>query len=150
VRRATRTVLALTVCVVMLLAGCYTAQFVADYDPQIDQGITDFQRRMEKHLVTLERGVGTPAAAYARHADFYPDVSVDLMILRARAGLAPRNEITIQQIDLLVKNVQLLEKMHQAGIAANDLPPLRAAFSTACTAIIKFELAKKRGEKPAS
>lgn len=132
----------------LLLAGCFTVQFVSDYDEEIDRGITAFQKQIERHLAVMERGLGTPAADYAQSEAFYDAVRIDLGLLRTRADLDPKNAITVQQIDLLIRNVDRLAALHREGLAANDLPPLRTAFTTSCTAIIKFELAKKRGEKP--
>ena len=131
-------------------ASCTGVRFVADYDEQIDQGATAFQKQIEKHLLVLERNLGTPAAAYPKFGEFYTDATVDLTVLRTRAAATPHNEITVQQIELLQKNLQLLERMHREGLTASDLLPLHVAFGTACAAIIKFELAKKRGEPPAT
>jgi hypothetical protein len=134
----------------LLAASCTAVRFVADYDEQLDQGATAFQKRIEKHLLVLERNLGTPVAAYPAFGEFYTDATVDLAVLHTRAAATPHNEITVQQIELLQKNLQLLERMHREGLTASDLPPLHVAFGTACAAIIKFELAKKRGEPPAS
>jgi hypothetical protein len=132
----------------LLLTGCPTVQMVSDYDAEIDRGVTAFQKQAERHLAGLERVLGTPAADYARYTEFYDGVKIDLAVLRYRAALAPRNEITVQQLDRLIRQVELLEELHREGLAANDLPPVRTALSISCNAIIKFELAKKRGEKP--
>jgi hypothetical protein len=134
----------------LLLAGCPTVRLVSDYDEEIDRGVTAFQRQIEHHLAGLERVIGTPAADYGRYTEFYDDVKIDLTLLRSRAALAPHNEITVQQFDRLLRQVALLEQLHRAGLAANDLPPVHTAFSVSCTAIIKFELAKKRGEQTPS
>jgi hypothetical protein len=138
--------LALLYC--LLLTGCPTVQFVSDYDEEIDRGITAFQKQIERHLAVMERAVGTPAGDFSRSEELYETLIIDLSLLKTRAALAPKNEITVQQLDLLIRNVGRLAAMHREGLEANDLPPLRTAFSTSCTAIIKFELAKKRGEKP--
>ncbi len=53
----------------------------------------------------------------------------------------------MEQIDLLAKNVSLLEAMHKQGLNRNDIPPLRNAFNVGTTAILRLELAKKRGER---
>lgn len=148
-RRIRRFLPALLVAIyALLLAGCPTVRFVSDYDAEIDRGVTAFQKQAERHLAGLERVLGTPAADYARYTEFYDGVKIDLAVLRYRAALAPRNEITVQQLDRLIRQVELLEELHREGLAANDLPPVRTALSVSCNAIIKFELAKKRGEKP--
>ncbi len=134
----------------VLFVGCQNVKFVSDYDEEIDRGITTFQKQVERHLAVLERGLGTPAAEFSKSEEFYDNTRIDLGLLRARAELDPKNGITVQQIDILLRHLKRLAEFHRGGLAANDIVLFRGNFSTACTAIIKFELAKKRGEKPPS
>ncbi len=126
-------------------AGCLSIKLVADYDATLDQSITEFQKAMERHLTTLDRQIGTPASDYNNHVSFYDDARVTLSSTRVRACAQSQNEITVQQIDLLIENIAALETMHKQGLNRNDIPPLRNAFNQGCTAILKFELEKKRG-----
>jgi hypothetical protein len=138
-------VLALVSC--LAAAGCITVRLIADYDEQIDKGVTAFQKAMESHLTTLESKIGTPDAEYPNYAQFYREIKVDLSALRVRAAAQANNEITVAQVDLLTTNVRLLEEAHKGGLKENDIPPIRSAFNVGATAILKLELAKKRGEK---
>lgn len=129
------------------VSSCVTVRLIADYDEQIDKGITAFQRSMENHLLTLAGQIGTPAADLSNYDDFYLNTKVNLNALRWRAAVQPKNERTVEQLDILYENVELLIKMHEQGLELNDIPPLRNAFNVSATAILKLELAKKRGEK---
>lgn len=131
---------------VLATSGCASVKLIADYDEQVDVAVTQFQRKMESFLVSLERNAGTEEAAYARNTKFYDDVRVDLSAIGVRAAAIPDNDVTIQQLTLLSENVGILEKLHRFGISANDIPPIRTAFNVSCTAILRLELAKKRGK----
>ena len=133
--------------IVVIFTGCTSIKFVADYDEEIDRGITSFQKKMEFHLIKLERNIGKEDARYESSIDFYDQIKVDLSALKVRAAALPQNDITLQQLDLIIENVNLLEKLHKLGISSNDIEPLRNAFNISTTAILKFELAKKRGIK---
>jgi len=130
----------------LVISGCASVKLMADYDEQVDVAVTQFQRKMESFLVSLERNEGQEEASYARNTKFYDEARVDLSAITVRAAAIPDNDITTRQLDLLSKNIKLLEKIHKSGINANDIPPIRTAFNTSCTAILKLELAKKRGK----
>jgi hypothetical protein len=131
---------------ILVMSGCVSVRLVADYDEQVDAAVTQFQRKMEHFLVSLERNIGKDEASYAHNTRFYDDLRVDLSSMRVRAAAIPDNDITTQQLALLSNSVTTLEKLHRLGISANDIPPIRTALNTSCTAILKLELAKKRGK----
>lgn len=133
--------------IVAAFSGCTSVKLIADYDETIEKGITGFHKKMETHLTKLERNLGREEAKYENYIDFYDQVKIDLSVIRVRAAALPKNEITVQQIDLIIDNVKTLEELHKLGISKNDIPPLKSAFNTGTTAILKLELAKKRGEK---
>jgi hypothetical protein len=130
----------------VVMSGCASVKLVADYDEQVDVAVTQFQRKMETFLVSLERNAGKDEAAYSRNTRFYDEARVDISAISVRAAAIPDNEITTQQLALLSISIDNLEKLHQIGINANDIPLIRAALNTSCTAILKLEIAKKRGK----
>jgi len=132
--------------IMLVLSGCSNIRLIADYDEQTDAAVTQIQRKMEQFLISLERNMGKDEASYARNTRFYDEVRVDLSAVRVRAAAIPENGIIIQQLGLLSDNLVNLEKIHKLGISANDIPPIRTAFNVSCTAILKLELAKKRGK----
>ncbi len=130
---------------VFVAAGC-TLKLVADYDEVTDQAVTALQRKVERFFVDLERDIPTPDADYANHVEFYDDVRADLRVIRVRAAARPKNEITLEQLDLLAANVDNLEALHELGFEdREELVPVRAAFEQGFQAILTLELAKKRG-----
>jgi len=131
---------------ILIMSGCSNIRLIADYDEQTDVAVTQVQRKLEQFLVSLERNIGKEEASYSRNTKFYDDIRVDLSAMRVRAAAIPDNDRTVQQIRLLTDTVDNLEKLHKLGLAANDIPPIRTAFNVSCTAILKLELAKKRGQ----
>lgn len=135
----------LTLILILTLAGCASIRLISEYDRETDVAVTAFQKKMERFLISLERNIGKEKAEYKNNAGFYDGIKVDLSAIRVRVAAIPKNEITIQQIDLLIENVNNLERIHKLGMTHEDIPPLRTAFNESCTAILKLELAKKRG-----
>jgi hypothetical protein len=138
--------------IIVAAAGCATIKLVGDYDEQIDKGTTAFQKDVETFLVKLEASAEKPedkVAAYADNKQFYADARVTLSGLRLRADAIERNSLTVRALDKLGANIDMLEDMHKAGITRVEVSKLiRPGFTQQFTAILTFELAKKRGEKP--
>lgn len=130
----------------LALSGCASIRLVADYDEQTDVAVTQIQRKMEQFLISLERNMGKDEASYAHNTKFYDELKVDLSAARVRAAAIPDNDITNQQLGYLGLNIGNLEKTHKVGIVPDDIPLIRTTFNTSCTAILKLELAKKRGK----
>ena len=129
----------------LLLAGC-TVQLIAQYDEATDRATTALQKKVETFFVMLERQIGTPEAAYARHVALYDDVQVELSALKVRAEALPQNSLTVQQIDLLTASWANLQQLHRLGLrSVEEITPLRRNFNQAFTQILKLELAKRRG-----
>ena len=127
------------------LSGCAGFRLISEYDRETDVAVTAFHRKMEGFLVSLERNIGNKKAEYKNNTEFYDGINVDLSAIRVRAAAIPKNEITVRQIDMLIENVERLEGIHKHGLNREDLSLLRTAFNKCCTAILKLELAKKRG-----
>ena len=108
---------------------------------------------METFLVGLEMNDSFPACSYKKHTQFYLESKVDLSAIKVRAAAIPKNEITVQQLELLASSLDSLEQLHKLKdkksecIPAQEIEPLRIAFNSSSTAILKLELAKKRGEE---
>jgi hypothetical protein len=131
----------------ILFASC-TLKLIADYDEVIDREATQLQVQMDRHLTELEASAGTTEAAYDQNASFYRDYSVRVRSLRIRAGGHEKNDITLQQLDLLQSSLEDLWARHQEGgtLSAGYVQVSRELFNTAWGAIIRLEIAKKRGE----
>ena len=134
------------------LSGC-AVQLTGSYDDAIEKGMTAFQKKMETFLVGLEMNDSFPACSYKKNTQFYLETKVDLSAIKVRAAAIPKNKITVEQLELLTSSLGTLEQLHKLKdkksecIPAQEIVPLRVAFNTSATAILKLELAKKRGEE---
>ena len=131
---------------VIVQTGC-TVRLISSYDDKTDNAITDLHKKFEIFFLTLESQEGLPECKYENHTEFYKDAKVSISMIEVRARAIPDNEITIKQIALLKENIELLEQLHiYSCLSKEQIEPLRISFNSGFTAILKLELAKKRGE----
>jgi hypothetical protein len=120
---------------------------VASYDQRLDFGVTALQKKTEAFLLKLERTCQTPDGSYEANLAFYEESKVELSALQVRAEAIDFNRLTVQQLALLEASLQDLEAQHKIGltpiVAAETRRPLNIIF----TAILRLELAKKRGKE---
>ena len=127
------------------LSAC-TVKLVSSYDEATDRAVTQLQRQVETFLVDLGAKQGSQKCAYDNHKAFYREVKVDVSALRVRAAAIAQNELTVEQLRLLDDSLNKLEQLHKIGCPSTEqLNALRTAFNSSFTAILKLELAKKRG-----
>jgi outer membrane murein-binding lipoprotein Lpp len=133
----------------LLLSGCVT--LMAPYDDKIDEMATALQREIATEVQTLS-AAEKPDCLYPNHAAFYKKARVDISALDVRARAHELNQQTINQIDALADSVTVLEKLHQHAtgnnrcMQANEFSDIQRGFDSITTAIVKLELAKKRGK----
>ena len=126
--------------------GC-TVQLISSYDATLDNAVTKLYQKTERFFLTLNSRTGLPECGYEHHMEFYKDAKVSINTIEIRARAIPDNNLTIQQVGLLKENIESLEKLHQIGCLTNkQIETLRMSFNSAFTAILKLELAKKRGD----
>ena len=126
--------------------GCQI-KLVADYDEITDRSVTALQREFERFFIDVERNLYMPEADHANYIEFYDEVRAELSVIRVRAAARPKNEITVEQLDLVAQNVDNLEELHKLGFdSPEELEPIRTAFRQSFQAILTLELAKKRGQ----
>lgn len=129
----------------VLLTGC---QFVSQYDEQTDKAVTQLQKDFETFFITAEQQAGSAECAYSNHIGFYTSSRVSVSSIDIRAKVIPKNDITIEQISLLKSSLETLEKLHKLDcLGVEQIISLRVSFNSIFTAILKFELAKKRSGK---
>lgn len=127
-------------------SGC-TVKLISTYDENTDKAVTQFQKDFETFFVTVESQAGLPECKYENHKKFYMNSKVAISAIEIRARAIPKNEITIEQVGLLKDSLVLLEKLHKLGcFKPSQVKYLRNSFNSSVTAILKFELAKKRGQ----
>ena len=126
--------------------GC-TVKLISTYDEKTDVAVSDLQKRMETFFLSLESLEGLPECNYEYHAAFYRDIKVSVSAIEVRARAIPDNDLTIEQVVLLKENIDLLEQLHKIScLTKEQVEPLRINFNARFTAILKLELAKKRGD----
>jgi hypothetical protein len=129
-----------------VVTGC-TVKLISSYDEKTDIAVTDLQRKMETFFLTLESQEGLPECKYEHHTEFYKEVKVSISAIEVRARAIPDNDITVKQIVLLKENIEMLEQLHKIDcLTKEQIEPLRINFNSGFTAILKLELAKKRGD----
>jgi hypothetical protein len=137
---------------VLAASGC-TIKLIADYDEATDKSVTDLQRKLSTFFVDLDGKLGTPEEGYDNYEDTYKEIRVDISALSLRVNALPKNAITQEQVEILKRNLSLLEQLHKSGLGTGIdgkkavLASTQKDFDTALAAILKLELAKKRGEQ---
>lgn len=142
--------LGVIVSVIALLSGC-AIQLVSSYDEKTDVAVTALQRKFESFFVKLESLKVPPACGYEKNKSFYDESKVDVSAIQVRAAAVPLNEIVIEQAKSLFENLERLEQLHKLKgetrcLSSDEIQPLRQAFTSSFIAILKLELAKKRGQ----
>ena len=135
----------------VLLSGCVT--LMSPYDEKFDQQASDLQKKVSTHIEAID-GAGVPDCLYANNKTFYDDARVDASALAVRAASHELNSETIQMVESLTNSINTFEKLHiSASNAATprcmsslELSPIRRAFDQILGAIMKLEIAKKRGK----
>lgn len=130
------------------LSGCADIRIIGAYDKQIDDGVTALQMRTESHLLKLTSGPGSNVSPYSENENFYGEAKVAISSLRVRADATSRNSLTVRQLDTLQTNLDLFQEMHRQGLSKAEIPDLRGGFNSHFTAILTFELAKRRTQTP--
>lgn len=132
----------------MFVTSCTSIRLVSEYDEITDKAITDLQEKVSKAFVKLESEVGTDQAKYDNYKQFYQEAKVNIKTLKIRADAIDNNKIVQDQIVELTKMIDNLEKLHKIGFLTFDqIKPLEQLFNSAFTAIVKLQMALKRGEK---
>ncbi|MGD8261986.1 MAG: hypothetical protein PVG70_01555 [Desulfobacterales bacterium] len=137
----------LIVYLALLVASGCSVKLISSYDEKTDNAVTELQKKFETFFVTVESQEGSPECKYENHQSFYQESKVEISAIEVRARAVPKNEITVEQIELLKDSLDKLEKLHKIScLSPEQISLLRSNFNTSFTAILKLELAKKRGE----
>jgi hypothetical protein len=132
------------------VSGC-AVTLVSQYDEQTDANVTALQKKFDAYFLKLD-GASFPDCSFAANKSFYDDINVQLSSARVRANAIPKNDITLQELDALSKAIsdfaaaQKIRDSKSSCLPAQLIEADRTMFNSIFTAILKFELAKKRGE----
>ena len=129
--------------------ACGPVRLVSPYDEALDRGASDVHTRIVAFVDRMTNVAGKPEGAYAANAAFYSDVKANVATLKLRAQAQGKNEVTVALVGELATNVENLRKLHEmskdAGLPAILASPALSAIEVNCAAIVKFEVAKRRG-----
>jgi len=146
-----RKLIAVAVLIFLVFQSCTSIRLISDYDEITDKTVTEVQEKVANYFVKLENSVGTEESKYENYKEQFEKIKIDLNTLEVRAKAIDKNRIVITQVEELKNMVDNLEKLHKSfknGYQSTDLvKPNLNAFNTAFTAIIKLQLALKRGDK---
>lgn len=133
----------------LIAASSCKVRLISDYDDITDRSATELQKKVEGFVHKMVASAGTPEGSYARNVVFYDDARTDLSAIRVRANAFEKNKFTLEEINLIQANLDNLEKLHKIGgdrgLRKEVADPALDALNTQFTALIKLELAKKRG-----
>ncbi len=131
---------------IFVVTGC-TVKLISSYDEKTDEAVTDLHKKVETFFLSIESQEGLSECTYENHTAFYQEAKVAVSAIEVRARAIPDNDITVEQIVLLKENIELLEQLHKLDcLTKAQIEPLRINFNSSFTAILKLELAKKRGD----
>lgn len=133
--------------IILQFSAC-TLKLISDYDQQTDEAVVSLHKQIESLLIKIDKAIGSSKAAYSNFEKYYDEIRTDLASLQLRAKTRPLNGIQVTQLSNISNQIELLEKAHKApeGIIKEEIPIIRGAFNQAIEAILKLELAKKRGD----
>jgi hypothetical protein len=126
--------------------GCAHVHLISNYDPVIDQGVTDVHARIASFVTRMNRLAGTPEGTYAPNAGFYDDIEGMIVTLKLRADMDPQNQITCKMLGELEQEIADLKGLHR--VATGGLPHLKtdsamSGIDVTYRAIVKLERAKQ-------
>lgn len=130
----------------LAITGCASVRLLSEYDPVIDERVTALQKSLEAFLLGIEEQGREPGPLTPEERSFFQSTRVELSSLAIRAGAVPKNELTVAMIENLRAATADLQELVVEGIAPEQVEPLRSAINTATGAILRLELAKRRGE----
>lgn len=135
----------------LVLAGCFPVKLIGDYDDTIDKGVTDIQQKTELYMAKLNSTPTTPI-----DQSFYDGAVASLAVLKTRASALAQYDLISQQLSLLQSSFDTLQQLDKltprpikVGVDKTTVfTSALAAIETQVGAILKLELALKRGATP--
>lgn len=130
----------------LALSSCKTVRLISDYDVVTDNVINALQEKVSRFFIQVYGDLETGDAKYDHYKEFYQEAKVDLVSLKIRADAFDKNTIVQQQIAELYNMIDKLEQLHKLGFSVPEqIKPLELPFNAAFTAMIRLQLALKRG-----
>lgn len=140
--------LIMVVLLIFALSGC---KLIAEYDEIIDKTVTSLHTKINTFLVKMERCAGTPEGEYVKNTSFYDNTKGTMQSLTTRAAIISKNDIIIEQVNLLSDSIEKLRGIHErqgkGGLTKELIDPIKLAIDAQFASIIKLVNNLKRGKK---
>jgi len=137
--------------IIVSTMGC-AVKLVSDYDETTDANVTSIQKSMDAYLLNLQ-SQKWPDCSYSSNKATIDSIKVQIDSASIRAKAIPKNSVTIQQLGTLsnmfndLVNGQKHRDEKISCIPGQIINLDKNTLDDAVSNILKFELAKKRGEK---
>lgn len=135
---------------VFLLTACKVTLLSA-YDEVTDKTLSEMQQSTTTFFVKHESDPTSPALAYQQSLPFYETLKVKSRTIRIRNNAIEKNRIMIDMLDLLDRNIVLMDSLHKGKpnglLTKPDVALLKSAFESQYTAMFKFIMALKARAK---
>ena len=128
----------------IFLFSCSEIRLIQEYDAVSDNKINSLQEKTSRFFIKLNRTFGLPENKYDKYIDFYDDFKSDIHILEIRTRSIEKTNITQQQINSLLTQVNSLEALHKSGFKnKEEIILVESAFDNTFTAILQLQQALK-------
>ena len=123
----------------LILASC-SVNFTGYYDAVIDQGVTQFQRNMDLHLIQLQESPQSPF-----RQGFYDSARADLHVLETRAALIQGDRKTDSLLGVLEYQVEQIVLIDSGRLGSTRTYSVaETTIDNDCRRTLTLELAKKK------
>lgn len=119
----------------------------APYDPVFDTQVVALRKDVGAFFDELGACAGKPEGAYSAFTVEYRTFSDHIARLRGLAVSHPRNDATVESLDLLRENFDKVEAMHRDGLLPEEVEILRPRVDTQLRLIVDLERAKRGAAK---
>lgn len=127
--------------VATVLGGC-AVTLISRYDETTDKDVSALQKTVNGLLTQLERAKELPSHESTQST--YDGIATDLAAIQLRNDARSRNQLTIDQLALLKKNLDAFEDLHKQGLLNKAMiKPQRSILDQTFRAILTLELKKK-------
>ena len=115
----------------------------APYDPAFDTGAVNLRKDVNAFFDEVAACNGTDQGTHSAFAGDYRAFTSRIAGLRGQAVRHPRNESTLQSLDLLRENFDKVEQTHRDGLLPEEVTILRELVDTQLRLLIQLERAKR-------
>ena len=128
---------------VLLFASTCSLLPSAPYDPAFDAGVVNLRKDVDAFFGEVAACNGTDRGTHSAFAGDYRTFTSRIAGLRGQASRHPRNDSTLQSLDLLRENFDKVESTHRDGLRLQEVQILRELVDTQLRLLIQLERSKR-------